>query len=104
MASQLSQSIAHDLFMNAGVNRKVKRLVLESEGDKHPGAGWGEKALADRVDLSLMEVRAVLSQTADRRYPETHGHCWCRKDLTDDKEPHGEFCRRARALMEKLKC
>jgi hypothetical protein len=49
----------------------------------------------------LQEVRAVLSQTADRRYPE-HGHCWCRKDLTNANEPHGEFCQRARALMKRL--
>lgn len=52
---------------------------------------------------ALAEVRAVLSLTADRRYPEhEHGHCWCRKDLTNDAEPHNEFCQRARALYEKL--
>lgn len=50
----------------------------------------------------LQEVRAVLSLSADRRHPK-HGHCWCRKDLTNDNEPHGEFCRRARVLMEKLR-
>jgi hypothetical protein len=49
----------------------------------------------------LQEVRAVLSLTADRCDPK-HGHCWCCKDLTDDKSPHGEFCQRARALMSKL--
>lgn len=55
----------------------------------------------DVIDTELQEVRAVLSLTADRRMPQ-HGHCWCRKDLTDDKVPHNEFCQRARALMEKL--
>lgn len=57
--------------------------------------------LANNVDAELREVRSVLSITADRNHIE-YGHCWCRKDLTDDKEPHGEFCQRARALMEKL--
>jgi hypothetical protein len=60
---------------------------------------WGQGV----IDKELQEVRGVLSQTADRRYPETHGHCWCRKDLTDDNEPHSEFCQRARALMERLR-
>jgi hypothetical protein len=58
---------------------------------------WG----AGIIDGALGEVRGVLSQTADRRMPE-HGHCWCRKDLTDDNEPHGEFCQRARSLFEQL--
>lgn len=60
---------------------------------------WGERI----IDAELQEVRAVLSLTADRRYPEdSYGHCWCRKDLTDDNEPHDEFCLRARALWAKL--
>jgi hypothetical protein len=99
MASQLSQSIAHDLFMDAGVNRKAKRLVLESEGDKYPGAGWGEKALADRVDLSLREVREVLEGLRVGR-----GHCWYDAKFPNIPACHADICQRARTLMQKLKC
>jgi hypothetical protein len=86
MASKLSEQIAHDLFMDGGINRKAKRLVLESEGTKYPGSGWGEKPLADRVDMQLVEVREVLS------------------DLLELAERIGEAetFQRARALYERI--
>lgn len=86
MASKLSEQIAHDLFMDGNINRKAKRLVLESEGTKYPGSGWGEKPLADRVDIQLVKVREVLS------------------DLLELAERVGETetCQRARALYSKL--
>lgn len=72
----------------------------------HVVQGVSVRGAIREADAELTEVRAVLSLTADRRYPypiDGHGHCWCTKDLTDDKEPHGEFCQRARALYERLK-
>lgn len=55
--------------------------------------------------VAVQEVRAVLSQTADRRYPQHgHGHCRCRKDLNNDDEPHGGFCQRARASLNGSRC
>ena len=98
MASLLSQAIAHDLFVDAGVNRKARRLVLESEGEHFAAAGWGEKSLADRVDLSLQEVRDVLAlipRLADRlgTFPVQQG-------LTGEET---KMVQRARDLMEKLR-
>ena len=58
---------------------------------------WGERV----IDGEMQEVRGVLSLTADRR-SEQYGHCWCRKDLTNDAEPHNDFCQRARALFARL--
>ena len=86
MASKLSEQIAHDLFMDGDINRKAKRLVLESEGTKYPGSGWGEKPLADRIDTQLVEIREVLN------------------DLLELAERVGESetWQRARALYEKL--
>jgi hypothetical protein len=87
---------------------KAINFALASKGliVKHPYELPSATALraVRAIDAQLAEVRAVLSLTADRRYPiDSHGHCWCTKDLTDDKEPHGEFCQRARALYERLR-
>lgn len=87
MASKFAHLIVRDVLLAIGIrsNEEDRNLALHN------------------VDADLQEVRGVFSQTADRRYPEdSHGHCWCTKDLTDDKEPHGEFCQRARWLWEKL--
>ena len=87
MASKFAHSIVRDVLLAIGIrsNEDDRKLALHN------------------VDTELQEVRAVFSQTADRRYPEdSHGHCWCRKDLTNDQEPHNEFCKRARALWERL--
>jgi hypothetical protein len=100
--SEAATTIAHQLFTSGRVT--ANRLVLEFSEDQQKfrgHAGWSELAIADRIDDELQEVRAVLSLTADRRIPE-HGHCWCRKDLTSDAEPHNEFCQRARALLTRL--
>jgi hypothetical protein len=70
---------------------RIARLLKYYEGPPYN--------IPELLDAELAEVRAVLSLTADRRYPK---HCWCRKDLTDDKEAHSEFCQRARVLYERL--
>jgi hypothetical protein len=59
------------------------------------------KKTIDDEGYVLQEVRDVLIQTADRNIL-PHGPCWCRKDLTDDNEPHSKFCLRARTLWAKL--
>lgn len=80
---------------NSEFARSLARKHLETD------VTVGAARLMSNIDESLQEVRGVLSQTADRHYEE-YGHCWCRKDLTNDTEPHGEFCLRARALMLRL--
>lgn len=77
----------------------AKTLSVKLTADIPPEVvTWGE-----RIIVELQEVRAVLSLTADRRYSEdSYGHCWCRKDLMDDNEPHSKLCLRARALWSKL--
>jgi hypothetical protein len=84
-----------------GVASELALTIVKTVDDN----GYYDKpAATEAVDrYVLQEIRSVLSLTADRRYPaDSHGHCWCRKDLTDKKEPHNEFCQRARALLSKL--
>jgi hypothetical protein len=101
MASGLSKSVATSLFTN-GFNQIADRLELIANPETYLG-GWNFLAVASVIDNGLTEVRAVLSLTASRRYPsDGYGHCWCRKDLTDDNEPHSDFCTRARSLYDAL--
>lgn len=82
-------------MMASGLSKQL--AAIAAQGNYHTRG-----SLAAEYDNELQEIRVVLFLTADRYYPE-HGHCWCRKDLTDDAEPHNEFCQRARQLADRLR-
>lgn len=78
-----------------------RMLVAKAQGKFDQEYSSALELLIPEVDEALQEVHSVLSLTADRRM-EKHGHCWCYKDLTDNKEPHDDFCQRARRVYEQL--
>lgn len=94
-----------------GEGEEISNMAIERTSEiagKMASAACGEvltpqHVVAQYIDTQLEEVRAVLEMLAPRENITGGGHCWCRKNLTNDAESHGKTCQRTRTLYERLR-